>query len=338
VIVAVVVVVVVVTTSSPSEPKRARLDLKDLDSGLGFGIAVGCLAMAITCGQVSPRPIRNAFVPTTAGSTKPATAVSATTAGSATAPLPNIEQRHRSLDGFRTKLKQLQEKRLDQPLRVLWLGDSHTAGITWPATAELSLLKEVPSGGPGYIPLGLSAQRQHGAKVYSDPSFDVAPHPPAKRSLEDDGVFGLAGYRVTSRDKSLEVIVKFDTTAAQKELKCQLLYRYQRAPDRVRLEISGKDLEVREPAAASFPRGVRAFGFTVPPAASLQVRTARGNPELFGLIAESGTPGLVIDVLGINGARFATPLAWDEESWTALVAYRHPLLSLPTEPTRCSTR
>jgi lysophospholipase L1-like esterase len=31
-------------------------------------------------------------------------------------------------------------------------------------------------------------------------------------------------------------------------------------------------------------------------------------------------------VLGINGARFATPLAWNEETWEALVKYRHPTL------------
>jgi lysophospholipase L1-like esterase len=242
--------------------------------------------------------------------------------------LPAAAAGQKTLDGFRALLMRLHEKQLEQPLRVLWLGDSHTAGIAWPAAVEQSLLKQVASGGPGYLPLGLTSLRQHGAKISSDPSFDIAPHPPAKRSLEDDGVFGLAGFRATSHEKSLEIIVKFDTPAVATELNCQLLYRYQRPLDRIAVSFAGKQIEVVERASVSFPHGVRAFEFKAPTQTLVQVKSARGNPELFGLIAETGTPGLVVDVLGINGARFATPLAWEEESWTALVAYRHPALAV----------
>jgi lysophospholipase L1-like esterase len=34
--------------------------------------------------------------------------------------------------------------------------------------------------------------------------------------------------------------------------------------------------------------------------------------------------GVVLDTLGINGARFATPLAWNEASWAAELARREP--------------
>jgi lysophospholipase L1-like esterase len=59
---------------------------------------------------------------------------------------------------------------------------------------------------------------------------------------------------------------------------------------------------------------------------ALEIRTIAGNPELFGLVVENDAPGLVMDVLGLNGARFATPLAWDEESWESLLRWRHPTL------------
>ena len=334
--------IVVVTTSSPSEPKRARLDTKDLDTALGFGVAVACLATAMTCGQVPQRPTKTATAaPSSSSASKEqaptfvapaASAMSAPTESTSTESTPAVSAptaaTQKSLDGFRTLLMRLHEKQLELPLRVLWLGDSHTAGVTWPVTVEQSLLKQVPSGGPGYLPLGLTSQRQHGAKISSDPSFDIAPHPPAKRSLEDDGVFGLAGFRATSHEKSLEVIVKFDTPAAAADLNCQLLYRYQRPLDRVLVSFAGKQLEVVEQPGVSFPHGVRVFEFKAPTQTLLQVKSVRGNPELFGLIAETGAPGLVVDVLGINGARFATPLAWEEETWKALVAYRHPALAV----------
>ena len=37
-------------------------------------------------------------------------------------------------------------------------------------------------------------------------------------------------------------------------------------------------------------------------------------------------PGVVLDTLGINGARFGTPLAWNEASWAAELARRAPSL------------
>jgi len=298
--------------------------------GLALGIACGCLALVMTCGH------RMAAVPKGAlAAPKPSPLVPATTpASSAQSPsqmvLPAVANMpHKSLDGFRRRLRELQQRQLAKPLRVLWLGDSHTAGVAWPASVEQTLLKQVPSGGPGYLPLGLANPRQHGARIFSDPSFEIAPHPPARRSLEDDGVFGLAGFRAKSRDKSLEVIVKFDQPTVQEEFDCQLFYRYQRASDRLVVSVAGKDTEVHpQTGGTSFPHGIHTFEFKVPTRAPLQIRTTRGSPELFGMTAETGTPGLVIDVLGINGARLATPLAWNSESWKALVAHRQPSLAV----------
>jgi lysophospholipase L1-like esterase len=307
-----------------------QLHTKDLDAAFGFGIAIACLATAMTCGHNSPTPLKYALpAPSSSAVSRALVPSPVPSATSLAAPVPLANTPRKSLDGFRARLRQLKDKQLEEPLRVLWLGDSHTAGVTWPTSVEQALLKQVPSGGPGYVPLGLALQRQHGAKVFSDPAFEIAPHPPAKRSLEDDGVFGLAGFRATSHEKSLEVIVKFDAPAAQADFKCQLFYRYQRPSDRLVVTYAGKDVEVREQSSSvSFPHGIRTFEFKVPAPTPLQIRTVHGSPELFGLIAETGNPGLVIDVLGINGARFATPLAWNEESWKALVAHRRPALAV----------
>jgi lysophospholipase L1-like esterase len=81
-------------------------------------------------------------------------------------------------------------------------------------------------------------------------------------------------------------------------------------------------------SADTFPHGLRLYTFTTTPDAGIEVTTVSGNPEIFGLVVESNAPGLVIDALGINGARFATSLAWDEESWLALVRWRRPALAV----------
>jgi lysophospholipase L1-like esterase len=43
-----------------------------------------------------------------------------------------------------------------------------------------------------------------------------------------------------------------------------------------------------------------------------------------GVVIESSEPGVVIDTLGLNGARVATALAYDEAAWVKEVARRSP--------------
>ncbi len=45
-----------------------------------------------------------------------------------------------------------------------------------------------------------------------------------------------------------------------------------------------------------------------------------------GLIAEGAEPGLVLDAVGIDGARLATALAWNESSFEAALRSREPSL------------
>jgi lysophospholipase L1-like esterase len=47
---------------------------------------------------------------------------------------------------------------------------------------------------------------------------------------------------------------------------------------------------------------------------------------LFGVVVESAAGGVVVDTLGINGARVSTALAWDERAWIAELAARSPAL------------
>jgi lysophospholipase L1-like esterase len=51
-----------------------------------------------------------------------------------------------------------------------------------------------------------------------------------------------------------------------------------------------------------------------------------GGPQLMGVVVESQQPGVVLDTLGINGARVATPLAWSEAGWAPIVKARAPEL------------
>lgn len=49
-----------------------------------------------------------------------------------------------------------------------------------------------------------------------------------------------------------------------------------------------------------------------------------GPVRLFGIIAETATPGVVLDTLGINGSRMADCLRWSEAVWVESVRHRQP--------------
>jgi lysophospholipase L1-like esterase len=93
--------------------------------------------------------------------------------------------------------------------------------------------------------------------------------------------------------------------------------------------LGGGKTRVRAKHADELHR-VRHVGFTTTGGgATLGVTTAGGNPELCGVVAETdpaAQPGVVLDTLGINGARMATPLAWEEASWSAELVRRAPSL------------
>jgi lysophospholipase L1-like esterase len=54
----------------------------------------------------------------------------------------------------------------------------------------------------------------------------------------------------------------------------------------------------------------------------LRVRHIAGDPEIFGAFGEYVRPGVVLDTVGIDGARIATALAWDPEQYISAVKTR----------------
>jgi lysophospholipase L1-like esterase len=62
------------------------------------------------------------------------------------------------------------------------------------------------------------------------------------------------------------------------------------------------------------------------PEDAFEVAHVSGAPELFGVFAERQQPGLVLDTVGIDGARAATPLAWEPEQYIGAVTARAPAL------------
>lgn len=226
-------------------------------------------------------------------------------------------------------LSELRAGTRKEPLRILWFGDSHTAADYWTSAVRKVLAEDVPLAGPGYLSLGVPNYRHGMAKLWRDGTMELSPHPPARRSQEDDGIFGLSGTRVTLKDSTAVVSLRLTFDGVnQSKVDYELFYRTRSKSDRLTWNVGSERREIGPGDGETLAGGIRTFRFEADGSHTVEIRALGGTPQLYGLVVETKTPGFVIDTLGINGARFGTFLAWEKEAFAAVVAERKPLIAV----------
>jgi lysophospholipase L1-like esterase len=214
----------------------------------------------------------------------------------------------------------------DGPVRVLWFGDSHTAADYMTDRVRRGLQERFGSGGPGFVRVGLANYRHAGLKVTRDGPWRIEPHPPARRSRQDDGVFGLGGLRAVGEASAR---ARLELTGSEREgtlgkARFELLYDV--APG---ASIELKLGEKREIAGANQGTPpIRRLTFEGDAASPLELLVRGGTVKVWGVIIERINPGVVLDTLGIDGARIATALGWDKDAFVREVAARKPELGV----------
>lgn len=228
---------------------------------------------------------------------------------------------------FHAELAALQSGARGEPVRVAFLGDSHTAADFLPDAVRRPLQARFGVGGPGFLHLGVERYRHAGVKVLREGRFRVDPPRPSLVLRQGDGVFGLGGLRAVPLDAESVASLAPEPESLPGEVRYELTFRLPSAAAAFELA-AGADAP-RHVAAPAFPVGeVARIEWRAARAGAVAVRAARGEPELLGLVAESVKPGVVVDTLGINGARIATVLAWEPEAFRAALARRAPALVL----------
>jgi lysophospholipase L1-like esterase len=283
--------------------------------------------LALTCA----RPGRPELARAAPAAKKSAPAKSPPAATPAASPAPvarPVAAAPGPLTAFFDALRELEAGTLREHVRVLWLGDSHTNADFLTGSVRGALSARFGDGGPGFVRIGTRPYRHDGVKVVRDGNWNVDPDPPARRALQDDGVFGLAGTRaVPGAGASFSLEVSAKTPRSDETASFELSYSLP-AGSSFDVELAGQ----RSTIAAHSSRDVTTQGIahltlSAPLRSRLVITPHRGAPRLFGLNLERQAEfGLVLDTAGIDGARIETPLAWDEGAFTAEVARRSPRL------------
>ncbi|MEM6993728.1 MAG: GDSL-type esterase/lipase family protein [Myxococcota bacterium] len=234
---------------------------------------------------------------------------------------------------FHEALAALEAGTRTEPVRLAMYGASGTAVDLWTGYLRRYLQARFGDAGPGIVSAAPHNRwyRHHELSIKSSKHWKK--HNAYRRSGEDDpGLYGPMGVcHDTSNKRAWAEIRKGRRAPADRSLSYyEILHLLQPGGGTYRVELGGD--EVADVATAL------AAGERQPKIGSHRVDVAAGQPTLrleatgdgpirmLGVIAETGQPGVVVDTLGIDGAKITNQLLWDEALWAEGIRRREPVL------------
>ncbi|MFT3767423.1 MAG: GDSL-type esterase/lipase family protein [Minicystis sp.] len=233
------------------------------------------------------------------------------------------------LDRFYAALRDLEKHARREHVRIAWLGDSHGASDLWSGPLREALQKRFGDGGPGFIHVGYKAYRHEGMRIEVKGKWATTPKGPSTPVRTGDGVFGLGGVLLAGTEGPRAVITVTDT-ALPPTLTWDFCYKLGSPQDEIQLSLTGQpDQTIKAAPGVKLGTLQHLVLQSTGPSPTLRTYPSGGQPHYCGVVIEADpktSPGVVLDTLGINGARLTTPLAWSEPEWVAEVSRRPPAL------------
>lgn len=211
-------------------------------------------------------------------------------------------------------------------VRIVWLGDSHTQADVWTHAVRARLQDTFGNGGPGFVHVGWDTYgyRHEHISLFVGGTWSIRPLTLVSVTQVDDGVFGLGGVRLVPRGMDSTATLRVSPKGLPGKGLWDVAVRFVQEDAKVLVRVDGTEHRV-EANVRSLGSIVHVQLETRGPGGELRVEQAWGKPEMMGVVVESADRhGVVVDTLGLNGARVRSALAWDEASWTAELARREP--------------
>jgi lysophospholipase L1-like esterase len=236
------------------------------------------------------------------------------------APTPGIPAQSENAAALRPFFQQLArlEDTPRQQVRILQLGDSHTAADFMSGRLREKMQSQFGHGGRGLLPPGLPFRgvRQAGFKVVVGGNWEY------ENSLNPrhDGPFGIGGFNTTSRAANASIAVDSETPFDRVTLS---LWQ-QPGGGRLDVEIDGRVMDRIETGAGS---GLLMKRYDASSARNLRLIAADRRPVTvldYGIAGRSA--GIVYDSLGVVGATVSIFDRWDSATVQQQIAQLQPAL------------
>lgn len=217
-------------------------------------------------------------------------------------------------------LQQLEKGTRTQPLRIIQLGDSHTAGDYFTGQLRHRLQRQFGNAGIGWLTPGYVVnQRSHQVLLRNQGKWTLSDSKIAKHT----GPFPLGGLFSTSTGNSiLEIKTKEPVEAGQWQVS---VWQHSRQIPWSLALTSGKVVKIPGRGDPKASWRLSNHPVAAPQVDRLRLLAPPGG-RLGGVILDREAPGVTLDALGINGAVANVINRWDEASLQQQLQWRDPQL------------
>ncbi len=231
------------------------------------------------------------------------------------------------LASFHDALRGLERGKRKEHVRIMWLGDSHAQADFWTGALRSALQKRFGNAGPGFVHVGFKAYRHDGVRFDIKGKWRMRPKRPSTVTPWGDGAFGLGGILHAGFAGRRRVLFELtDAALAARQLRWDICYKHGLETDSFRFKLGKAKSETIEAESKRDLGVIRHLQRRSRGAAQLKLVIRDGRPDFCGVVVETDSDkepaGVVLDNLGINGARYGTALAWNEQAWAKEVARR----------------
>ena len=233
-----------------------------------------------------------------------------------------------SLAHFHAELDALATPELENKLRIVVYGASHTQADIYSGYLRYYLQSRFGNGGPGFIPLGV--ERGWSSRIdYKVRARGFKTQYVQQKSPPPHGRFGLSGVAAVGGPHGrLRITPENSSDPALTASQFELFYAAEPFTGDISISVDGEapvQLPTRgQQLEARYYKFERPLGWH-----DIEIRTlGMGGARLFGLTLERAQPGIVLDTLGIRGTRAANILQWDLPLWEEHLRRRAPDLVL----------
>ena len=232
-----------------------------------------------------------------------------------------------ALAHFHAAIRALVEGRdPDGKVRVAMYGASGTAADLGVGYIRTYLQTRFGDGGPGFVPLAPLSRWYRHNEVKVDASKGWKKEHAQVRSGRLDGHYGLLGASFTATEKKRWSTVepKKKSTSSQGLAQVELYFLRQPGGGSFRFSLDDGPAVVVSTDGEELGPGYHALQVEPGPH-RLRVETLdEAEVRVFGVVLERNDPGVVVDVLGIDGTRGPNHLSWNETLWADNLARRAP--------------
>ncbi|MFH1530561.1 MAG: GDSL-type esterase/lipase family protein [Pseudomonadota bacterium] len=231
------------------------------------------------------------------------------------------------MQGLDTFFQKLEMVSMGQTARISAFGDSLIMGDQIVGALRRGLQDQFGSGGPGFFLPAKTAPWYaiSGAVVYGDDGWTI------KRVTTpniSDGLYGYGAQAFLSERAGTLSRVECDSRCPWDDVsQYEIYYLSQAGGGSFKVE-AGKEAPLEVATAGARTTSNWFSVKTAPGDLALKITTGKGAVRLFGVVAENGKKGIVLDSLGILGATAAALNRINTEHLSEQVGHRSPDLVL----------